>query len=35
LRALGKAVPSVYRTDRDGTVRIDAGPNELEVRDHA
>lgn len=35
IRALAGAVPRVYRTDRDGSVRVDAGARGLEVRPHA
>jgi competence protein ComEC len=35
LDALHRAVPHVYRTDRDGTVRVDAGHGALVVRVHA
>lgn len=35
LRALDRAVPSVHRTDRDGSVRIDARGSRLEVSEHA
>jgi competence protein ComEC len=35
LRALARAVPRVLRTDRDGTVRIDAGAGRMVVSEHA
>jgi competence protein ComEC len=35
IRALSRAVPDVYRTDRDGTVAIDAGVQGLVVHRHA